>query len=155
MMGHPDAGQDWQEFGPALEMILGRLEACENMIEKIVTGFSGAISTQKRRSLMGGLKEKHGATLEGISGIYGELVGKDPLEDIVEQIMSLREKGEDFDEEAKVSELIQTLLGKFGKWIPKPAEVEAVVEVEAAPEAKPEEEEEAPKKEFRLEGPRI
>ena len=155
MMDHPDAGQDMELLRPALEMILGRLEACENMIEKIVTGFSGAITTQKRRSLLGGLREKHGETLGGISGIYGELVGGDPLEAIADEIMKMKEAGEEFDEDSKVADLIQALMGKFGKWIPKPAEI--AEEVEAEPEAKPEEEEKpaVKAKVVRLEGPRI
>ena len=152
-MDHPDAGQDMELLRPALEMILGRLEACENMIEKIVTGFSGAITTQKRRSLLGGLREKHGETLGGISGIYGELVGGDPLEAIADEIMKMKETGEEFDEDSKVSELIQALMGKFGKWIPKPQDLEVVAE----PEAKPEEEEKpvVKAKVTRIEGPRI
>jgi hypothetical protein len=127
------------------------------MIEKIVTGFSGAITTQKRRSLLGGLREKHGETLTGISGIYGELVGGDPLEAIADEIMKMKETGEEFDEDSKVADLIQALMGKFGKWIPKPADIEVAQEVEAEPEAKPEEEEKpaVKAKVVRLEGPRI
>ena len=150
-MDHLDAGQDMEQFQPVLEMILGRLEACENMIEKIVTGFSGAITTQKRRSLLGGRREKHGETLGGISGIYGELVGGDPFEGIVDEVMKLRDSGEEFDEEGKVGELIETLIKKFGKWIPKPEEIK----VEAELEAKPEETKEEDKTQLRLIGDRI
>ena len=151
MLDHQDQGQDWAEFRPVLEMILGRLEACENMIEKIVTGFSGAITTQKRRSLVGGLREKHGEALGGISGIYGELVGRDPFDDIADEVMGLREKGEDFDEDGKVAELLEVLLKKLGKWIPKPEDVVSTQEdkAEDEPEIK------SKQIELKLEGPRI
>jgi len=151
MLDHQDQGQDWAEFRPVLEMILGRLEACENMIEKIVTGFSGAITTQKRRSLVGGLREKHGEALGGISGIYGELVGRDPFDVIADEVMGLREKGEDFDEDGKVAELLEVLLKKFGKWIPKPEDVVSTQEdkAEDEPEIK------SKQIELKLEGPRI
>jgi len=156
MLDHPDAQQDLDQLRPVLEMIMGRIEALENLTEKIVTGFSGAITSQKKRALTGSLGEKHGATLEGIKGIYGDLVGSDPLEDLVNELMAFRDSDEysEEGEATKTEELISQLLGKFGKYIPKPTEIEAPAEVETTTiEVKPEDEK--PKKSFKFEGPLI
>ena len=153
MYDHPDAQQDLDQLRPILEMIMGRITALENLTEKIVTGFSGAVTTQKKRSLLGSLREKHGATLGGIEDIYKDLVGGDPFEDLVNKLMEFRDTDEYAPEmeDGKIEELIQTLLAKFGKYAPKPMEVETTtIEVE------PEEEEVKPKQpELRLVGDRI
>lgn len=145
---HPDEAQDQamidQEVKPAIEMLIERLNALESIVEKIVMGAYGAVQNREKSSLLGSIKEKYAGDIDGISPIYSKLVGSDPYEDLVGELMKRRE-GEGFTPEAEegtIKELLDGLKSKFGglKIAEEPAPVaEVTVEkTEApAPEEKP------------------
>jgi hypothetical protein len=117
---HPDEQQDQamidQEVKPALEMLMERLNALESIVEKIVMGAYGAVQNREKSSLLGSIKEKYAGDIDGISPIYSKLVGSDPYEDLVGELMKRRE-GEGFTPEAEegtIQELLSGLKSKFG-----------------------------------------
>lgn len=128
-IGHPDQAQDQamlnEQIIPAIVQLAERLEAaeakigdCETMITKIITGFKGAATNQRKLLLGNSIREQYGKDLEPVMPIYKKLVGddKDPVADIVEAVMGAREKEGlgDENEGEYIKQIVGQILDRFG-----------------------------------------
>jgi len=126
---HPDQEQDMEMIGqrllPILETLATRLEAveerlcqCEDMITKIVTGFTGAATNHRKKRLSETIMGQYGEKLEPVKPIYKKMVGedRDPVNDIVQAVMDARE-AEGYDSEGEgsfVQQIVEQILDRFG-----------------------------------------
>jgi hypothetical protein len=150
--GHPDQGQDEelisQKIVPFLEAMATRLAsleerqaASEEMICKIVNGFSSAATDHRKTKLRDRIGQEYGPKLEPVLPVYKKLVGddRDPVQDIVEAVMKAREdEGYNPDGEGEfVQQIVEQILDRFGldslKRLIEPA-VEQAVEGEGSVE---------------------
>ena len=172
-IGHPDQSQDMgliaERIVPLLETLMTRLDAvedrlsqCEELITKIVTGFTGAAKDHRKKNLMGTIGQEYGERLAPVKPIYQKLVGpdRDPVADIVEAVMTARES-EGYSPEGEgdfIKNVVEQILDRFGldslKKLIDPAIDEAVegggsVEVEVTTGTPSEETEEDPVEEMK------
>lgn len=149
---HPDQAQDLglisetlvpilQALSTRLDAIEERLAAQEDLTTKIVTGFHGAAQNHRKSKLLEGLTSKYGSVLEPIKPFYQELVESDPIQDLLNAVMGLRDQ-EGYDgsqEEAAIENMVQQIVKKFGNLRRESAEAApTAVELEvttATPEA--------------------
>jgi hypothetical protein len=128
-IGHPDHSQDLemiaqrivpllQALGTRLDAVEDRLSQCEELVTKIVTGFTGAAKDHRKTKLMDNIGQEYGERLGPVKPIYQKLVGpeRDPVADIVEAVMSARE-AEGYDPEGEgefVKSIVEQIMDRFG-----------------------------------------
>jgi hypothetical protein len=129
MQNHPDQFQDMDlirdRLVPLLEVLATRLEAVEerlnqseDMITKIVTGFTGAADNHRKGKLTDMIGQQYGEKLGPVKPIYQKLVGgdRDPVADIVAAVMEARQ-GEGYNSEGEgeyIEIIVVQILDRFG-----------------------------------------
>lgn len=156
---HMDAQQDYDQIcqvietklAPAFEMIGQELKSLrdendglKDIVYKLITSFDGAVTSHRRTGLQESIMGKYGPDLESLAPVYKDFTDSDITQDLLDALMS--DEGDPMESAAKH---IESLKGRFGKYLGGAAPVSTEISIEAAPEGVKTEtpEEEKPKAE--------
>jgi hypothetical protein len=147
---HEDAQEDAAQLEPlvkVIEMLCDKFEALEERVEaldklvteEIIGGITTLYNEKSRLSGISGITEKYKDKFDPYKDFYSEVAGGDLYEKLYDEIQSMKEGREDWNDEeegAKVGELAEMLGGKFNKikGIGAPTAVEVEIQKTEAPQ---------------------
>jgi hypothetical protein len=116
-----------------------KVDALEDLVLKLVSGFYGAISENTRKKTIGDISSRYGEKLAPVMDQFKDLYARDPFDHLLSILEQARGR-EDWDEGGKDAFFdgnVDSIIATLGKY-PKKVETETI-EVEPADEVKTEE----------------